>query len=112
MIHYLLRSITRCVLWTIDLLGRLTGRYGRYNTLQLELTGSLAEDAIRGFLPFRRTAAPDLLAFTSLLRWALEDAQIKAVVLTVDDLDMGWARLQSLRRSLLALRQAGKYILV
>ena len=112
MIHFLLRRITRCVLWTIDALGRWTGRYRPYNTLQLELTGSLAEDGVFGFLPFRRTAAPDLLAFTSLLRWAREDDQIKAVVLTIDDLDMGWARLQSLRRSLLALRQAGKYILV
>ena len=86
MIHFLLRGITRCVLWTIDVLGRLTGRHGPYNTLQLELAGALAEDGVLGFLPFRRTAAPDLLAFTSLLRWAREDDQIKAVVLTIDDL--------------------------
>ncbi len=112
MIRFLFRSITRCVLWTIDLLARLTGRHRPYNTLQIELTGHIAEAGVLGFLPFRRPVAPDLFALTTLLRWAREDEQLSAVVLIIDNLDTGWARLQNLRRSIQALRQAGKYVLV
>ncbi len=112
MIRFLFRSITRCVLWTIDLLARLTGRHRPYNTLQIELTGHIAEAGVLGFLPFRRPVAPDLFTLTTLLRWAREDEQLSAVVLVIDNLDTGWARLQNLRRSIQALRQAGKYVLV
>ncbi len=111
-IRFLFRSITRCVLWAIDLLVRLTGRHRPYNTLQIELTGHIAEAGVLGFLPFRRPVAPDLFGLTTLLRWAREDEQISAVVLVIDNLDTGWARLQNLRRSIQALRQAGKYVLV
>lgn len=112
MIRFLFRSITRCVLWTIDLLARLTGRHRPYNALQIELTGHLAEDGVLGILPFRRPTAPDLFALTTLLRWAREDEQLSAVILIIDNLDTGWARLQNLRRSIQALRHAGKYVLV
>ena len=112
MIRFLFRSLTRCVLWIIDLLARLTGRHRPYNTLQLELTGHLAEDGVLGFLPFRRSTAPDLFGLTTLLRWAREDEQLSTVVLSIDHLDTGWARLQNLRRSIQALRHAGKYVLV
>ena len=112
MIRFLFRSITRCALWIIDLLARLTGRHRPYNTLQIELTGHIAEAGVLGFLPFRRPAAPDLFGLTTLLRWAREDEQLNAVVLVIDNLDTGWARLQNLRRSIQALRQAGKYVLV
>ncbi len=112
MIRFLFRSITRCVLWIIDLLARLTGRHRPYNTLQIELTGHIAEAGVLGFLPFRRPVAPDLFALTTLLRWAREDEQLSAIVLIIDNLDTGWARLQNLRRSIQALRHAGKYVLV
>jgi len=46
----------------------------------------------------------------ALLRWAREDARLRAVVITLSDLDVGWARLQELRRALVALRQAGKHV--
>ncbi len=112
MIRFLFRSITRGVLWTIDLIARLTGRHKPYNTLQIELTGHIAEAGVLGFLPFRRPTTPDLFGLTTLLRWAREDEQLSAVVLTIDHLDTGWARLQNLRRSIQALRHAGKYVLV
>ncbi len=112
MIRFLYRSITRCVLWTLDLLAHLTGRRRPYNTLRIALTGHIAEAGVLGLLPFRRSAAPDLFALTTLLRWAREDEQLSAVVLTLDNLDTGWARLQNLRRSIQALRHAGKYVLV
>jgi protease-4 len=54
----------------------------------------------------------DFLTCTTLLRWAREDDRTQAVVLTIADLDIGWARLQSLRRSLLALRAAKKQVWV
>lgn len=111
-IRFLFRSITRGVLWTIDLIARLTGRHRPYNTLQIELTGHIAEAGVLGFLPFRRPTTPDLFGLTTLLRWAREDEQLSAVVLTIDHLDTGWARLQNLRRSIQALRHAGKYVLV
>ncbi len=111
-IRFLFRSLTRCVLWTIDLLARLTGRHQPYNTLQIEISGSFAEDDVLGSLPFRRPTSLDLLTLTSLLRWAREDEQLTTVVLTIDNLDTGWARLQNLRRSIQALRYAGKYVLV
>ncbi|MCY4387889.1 MAG: signal peptide peptidase SppA [Desulfurellaceae bacterium] len=112
MIRFLFRSITRGALWTIDLIARLTGRHKPYNTLQIELTGHIAEAGVLGFLPFRRPTTPDLFGLTTLLRWAREDEQLSAVVLTIDHLDTGWARLQNLRRSIQALRHAGKYVLV
>ena len=46
----------------------------------------------------------------ALLRWAREDAWLRAVVITLTDLDAGWARLQELRRAIVALRQAGKHV--
>ena len=112
MIRFLFRNITRGVLWSIDLLARLTGRHKPYNTLQMELTGSFAEDDVLGSLPFRRPTSLDLFSLTSLLRWVREDEQLSTVVLSIDNLDTGWARLQNMRRSIQALRQAGKYVLV
>jgi protease-4 len=50
------------------------------------------------------------LSVLSLLRWAREDARLRAVTIALVDLDAGWARLQELRRSLQALRQAGKHV--
>ncbi len=111
-IRFLLRSTARCVLWAIDLLARLTGRHRPYNALQIELTGHITETGVLGFLPFRYSAAPDLFTLTTLLRWAREDEQLSAVVFIIDNLDTGWARLQNLRRSIQALRHAGKYVLV
>ena len=85
-IRFLFRSLTRGVLWTIDLFARLTGRRRPYNTLQIELTGHLAEDGVLGLLPFRRPTSPDLFTLTTLLRWAREDEQLTTVVLTVMNL--------------------------
>ena len=71
-----------------------------------------AEDDVLGSLPFRRPTSLDLFTLTSLLRWVREDEQLSTVVLSIDNLDTGCARLQNMRRSIQALRQAGKYVLV
>lgn len=109
--HSLFRGVARVALWALDVLVRRLDRRHPYNTLRLEVGGTLAEDRGFGGLPFRRTAVLDLLELSALLRWAAEDEQVQAVVLLVEPLDAGWARVQHLRRSIQALRGAGKYVL-
>lgn len=112
MLHRLTRCVLRVVFWGIDLLARLWGRQRTYNTLLLDLSGSLPEEDSSSLASLWRAPGIDFLTLTSLLRWAREDEHLRAVVLTLADLDAGWARLQGLRRSLLALRQAGKQVWV
>lgn len=112
MFQYLIRCTLRVALWALDLLSRVSRRQGTYNTLRLDLTGSLSEGGASSLATLWRTPGMDFLTLTSLLRWAREDDHLRALILTVADLDVGWARLQSLRRSLLALRQAGKYVCI
>jgi protease-4 len=63
-------------------------------------------------LAFWKPQEPDLLSILTLLRWAREDERLRAVMISLADLDAGWARLQEVRRALLALRQAGKLVSV
>ena len=108
----LIRPAVRGLLWATDRVAGLLGRRPAYNTLLLDISAAAAEEppsALHGLL---RPQPPDLLTLTSLLRWATEDDRLRAVVVSVSRLDMGWARLQSLRRSLLSLRQAGKQVWV
>lgn len=93
-------------------LARLCGRRPPYDALRLELSGALPEEPHSSLASFWRAPEPDFLSILSLLRWAREDARLRAIVITVHDLEAGWARLQELRRSLLTLRQAGKYVCV
>jgi protease IV len=108
----LTRYLLRFVLWGLELLARLRGRRRDYNTLLIELSGAVPEENVPSLRTFWRAADMDLVSLTSLLRWAREDERLHAVVLTIADLDVGWARLQGIRRSLLALRQAGKHVWV
>jgi protease-4 len=93
-----------------DWLARLFGRTKEYNTVRLSLKGAFPEEA--GFSLTSLLHKTDLDFFTalSLLRWLREDEQVKAVIVSIADIEAGWSRLQSLRRSLLALRQAGKQV--
>jgi len=110
------KSLTRrtvlAFLWGKDHLARLFGRTKPYNVVRLELSGALPEEAGLSLTNLWHRTSLDFFSATSLLRWLREDPQVKAVVLTIADLEVGWARLQSLRRSLLALRQAGKLVWV
>jgi len=107
-----IRVLWRVVFWGSELIARLCGRRGEYNTLQLDLSGSLPEESRSSLAALWRAPEMDFLTLTSLLRWAREDERLQAVLLNLADLDAGWARLQGLRRSLLALRQAGKQVWV
>src|SRR5258708_1201261 len=110
------KSITRrtalAFLWSRDRLARLFRRTKPYNVVRLDLHGALPEESGLSLTNLWRGGDLDFFSATSLLRWLREDNQVKAVVLSVSDLEAGWARLQSLRRSLLALRQAGKQVWV
>lgn len=112
----MLRSFTRYALrtiyWGIDTLARLFGRQSPYNTLRIDLSGAVPEEVTSSLASLWRSPGMDFLTLTALLRWAREDERIRAVLITIADLDTGWARLQGLRRSLLAVRQAGKQVWV
>ena len=108
----LVRVAVRALLWASDRLAHLFRRRPAYNTLLLDITAPPAEEPTTALRALLHSQPPDLLTLTSLLRWAREDERILAVVVTVSQLDMGWARVQSLRRSLLELRQAGKQVWV
>ncbi len=112
MLHHLFRSGVRSWLWGKERLACLTGRRPPYDVLRLEISGSLPEESAPSLAAFLRAPEPDFFSILSLLRWAREDARLQAVCLTLADIDSGWARLQELRRSLLALRQAGKHVCV
>jgi protease-4 len=111
-LRFFTRHTLRVIYWLLDLLACLCGRRRTYNTLCLELSGSLPEGPSVPLVSLWRSPSLDFLSVIALLRWAREDTQIRAVVCTISDLDVGWARLQELRRALAALRQAGKQVWV
>ena len=112
MLKRLTRSVFLAGLRGKDLVTRIFRRQPEYNTLGLSLHGTLPEGAQLSLASLWHGGGFDFLTCTTLLRWACDDNHIQAVVLTIADLDIGWARLQSLRRSLLALRAAKKQVWV
>lgn len=112
MLQRTLRFGVRSWLAGKECLARLCGRRPPYNALHLELSGALPEESAPSLTAFWRTPDPDFLSVLSLLRWAREDERLRAVTITLVDLEAGWARLQELRRSLQALRQTGKHVCV
>jgi protease-4 len=111
-LRFIFRSSLRAWLWSKEHVARLCGRRPHYDALRIEISGALPEEPTPTFFSFWRAPSPDFLSVLALLRWAREDAQLRAVVITLTDLDAGWARLQELRRSLAALRQAGKHVCI
>jgi len=111
-LRHLIRILLRAFFWGSEILARICGHRGAYNTLRLDLSGSLPEEPGSSLTALWRAPEIDFLTLTSLLRWAREDDSLRAVLFTVADLEAGWARLQSLRRSVFALHQAGKQVWV
>jgi len=89
------------------------GRRLSYGILKLELSGELPEEPLAshlfGLVQRRRD---DYLSLITILRWAREDPGLRAVFIRCDNLHAGWAKVQELRRSLTALREAGKAVWV
>ena len=84
-----------------------------YGVLTLSLTGELAEDAGESrLLGLLRRPAADYLAAITLLRWARDDQQLQGVLIRIDDLHAGWARIQGLRCAIERLRAADKRVWV
>jgi len=109
----LVRGCLRAWLYGTELFARLCGRVQTYNVLWLEVEGEAREEGeVLPFSDLFHRGRDDLFSLIALLRWAQEDERLKAVVVCLSDLRMGWARLQSLRRALLALKDAGKKVWV
>lgn len=99
-------SLTEAVL-------RSFGRRPPYGVLTIGISGDLTETpgVYRLFgLPQRNR--DDYFNLVALLRWAREDPQVRGVFVRCGDLRAGWAKVQEIRRSLDALRTAGKTVWV
>jgi len=89
------------------------GRRQSYGILRLECSGELPEEPLAShLLGLVQRRRDDYFSLIALLRWAREDADLRAVFIRCDTLHIGWAKVQELRRSLMALRDAGKVVWV
>jgi protease-4 len=92
---------------------RLLGRRAPYGLLKLELAGDLGEEPVEyRLLGWQARNRHDYFNLIALLRWAREDPHLRAVLIQCGDLRAGWAKVQEVRRSLRALRAAGKTVWV
>ncbi len=110
--HTLIRRLLRVWLWAGGLLARLFGRVQAYSVLWLRLAGEVKEEESFSLWEPLDSGKNNLLDLLTLLRWAREDEKLRAVVVSLADLEAGWSQIQSLRRSLRALREAGKKVWV
>ena len=80
-----------------------------YNHLAIRLAGSYPEQpAVRAPYPFRRAASPTLLQLLALLSEIEHDPRLETVLIRIDGLSLGWAKLQTISRALDRIRAAGK----
>lgn len=92
---------------------RSFGRRPRYGLLKLDLGGDLGEEPVEHrLLGLQTRTRHDYFSLINLLRWARADPQLRAVFIRCGDLRTGWAKVQEIRRSLTALRAAGKTVWV
>src|SRR5580692_5816002 len=80
------------------------------SALVLQLEGDLPEQSPVEFpIPFLQDQQPLTVAETwQILRNAAADSRIQAIVLEPRGLDLGWAKLEELRGSILAFKKSGK----
>jgi protease-4 len=92
---------------------RALGRRPPYGILKVDLAGELAEEPVEHrLLAMLQPHRDDYFNLIVLLRWAREDPQLRGVFVRCENLRGGWAKVQEIRRSLMALRQAGKAVWV
>lgn len=107
------RRALRAFFWVYEWVLRRLGRRPPYNVLSLEIEGELSEDGQDSPIPpWIKRPPTDYLSLIGLLRWAREDDQVRAVLIRCGHLEVSWGRIQGLRRSLRALREAGKTVWV
>ena len=96
-----------------EALMRSLGRRTAYGVLTLDIAGDLPEEPVEyRLLGLSQHAREDYFDVLALLRWAREDPQLRGVLVRCGSLRIGWAKVQELRRSLTALRDAGKTVWV
>jgi protease-4 len=99
--------------YTLDAVMHALGRRPPYGILALDVRGDLFEERVAPrLLGMMQPGHDDFFSLILLLRWAREDPRLRAVLVRCDNLRIGWARTQELRRSLVALRRAGKTVWV
>lgn len=93
------------------LMGRGTGpAVGGPTVLVWHLDGPVLEQAVP-VLPFSDAVEADSLAeLYPAFRAAREDAQVRGLAVYIEEAQLGLARAQELRRQLMALRRAGKFV--
>ncbi|MFI5396806.1 MAG: signal peptide peptidase SppA [Candidatus Binatia bacterium] len=97
----------------LEALLRALGRRPPYGILKVDLAGELAEEPVEHrLLAMLQPHRDDYFNLIVLLRWAREDPQLRGVFVRCENLRGGWAKIQEIRRSLMALRQAGKAVWV
>jgi len=100
--------------WNVsEALLRAVGRRRPYAILKLDLAGTVTEEPIEQRLFGLPQRSPgDHFSLATLLRWARDDPQLRAVLIRCGELRAGWAKIQELRRGLVGLRDAGKFVCV
>jgi protease-4 len=89
------------------------GRRPPYGILEIGLSGELPEEPLEShLLGLVQRRRDDYFSLIALLRWAREDSDLRGVLIRCDNLRIGWAKVQEIRRSLTALRAAGKAVWV
>src|SRR6202158_95798 len=87
------------------------GRRPPYAILKLDLSGELSEEpAEYRLLGLPQRARDDYFNLLAILRWAREGQELRGVFVRCGHLRAGWAKVQEIRRSLAALRAAGKTV--
>jgi protease-4 len=113
MLRSLGRGVALASSWISEVVLRLIGRRRPYGILKLRLSGDLPEQLTPLRLPWLGSRSrDDYMSLLALLRWARDDVQLRGVLIHCDSLGIGWAKVQEIRRSLQALRDAGKRVWV
>ncbi|MBI3783318.1 MAG: signal peptide peptidase SppA [Deltaproteobacteria bacterium] len=111
MLRSLVRGL-RLAYWHLsELVLRILGRRPAYGILKLQLSGDFPEHAASFRLPWiSGHHREEYLALLTGLRWARDDERVRGVFIRCSDLQIGWAKVQEIRRALQALRDAGKRV--
>jgi protease-4 len=113
----MLRAARRAValaFWSlIEALQHAVGRRPEYDVLRIEIAGDLQEQPADYRLPgLSPRTQQDYVNLLILLRWARQDPRLRGVFVRCGRLNVGWAKVQEIHRSLVALRDAGKTVAV
>lgn len=105
------RYIALAYFETTEAVLRLLGRRRPYGLVHLVLSGDLAEHAVEyRLLGLPQRDRVDYFGMLTQLRWARDDASLRAVFISCEHLGIGWAKVQELRRLLVQMRAAGKTV--